>query len=151
MMILSGFRTRDADKNVVQGRLHHLEPADTRLCDNRGEELLGIFTTLQEQFLDLPQVGHPFDSGQAFEDGFITTIYLDAKTYLVYKVKQKAPNQMGMEVDQEVFTTDYKKVDGIMIAHEMRILEDGEEAYAMIFSEVAFNSGLEDSFFKKEE
>lgn len=88
---------------------------------------------------------------QAFEDGFITTMYLDTKTYLVYKVKQRAPNQMGVEVDQEVFTTDYKKVEGMMVAHEMRIMQDGEEFLTMIFTEVAFNKGLEDSLFKKEE
>ena len=88
---------------------------------------------------------------QAFEDGFITTMYIDAKTYLMYKAKSKAPNQMGVEVDQEVFTTDYRKVEGIMVAHEMRIMQEGEEFLTMIFTEVAFNTGLEDSFFKKEE
>jgi hypothetical protein len=88
---------------------------------------------------------------QAFEDGFITTMYIDAKTYLVHKAKSRTPNQMGVEVDQEVFMTDYKKVDGIMIAHEMRIIQDGEEFLTMTFTEVAFNTGLEDSFFKKEE
>lgn len=88
---------------------------------------------------------------QAFEDGFITTMYIDAKTYLVHKAKSRTPNQMGAEVDQEVFMTDYKKVDGIMIAHEMRIIQDGEEFLTMVFTEVAFNAGLEDSFFKKEE
>lgn len=88
---------------------------------------------------------------QAFEDGFSTTMYIDAKTYFVYKIKSKAPNQMGVEVDQEVFTTDYRKVEGLMVAHEMRIIQDGEEFLTMIFTEVAFNTGLEDSFFKKEE
>lgn len=88
---------------------------------------------------------------QAFEDGFSTTMYIDAKTYLMYKIKSKAPNQMGVEVDQEVFTTDYRKVEGMMVAHEMRIIQDGEEFLTMIFTEVAFNTGLEDSLFKNEE
>jgi len=88
---------------------------------------------------------------QAFEDGFSTALYIDAKTYLVFKAKSKAPNQMGVEVDQEVFTTDYRKVEGMMVAHEMRILQDGEEFLTMIFTEVSFNTGLEDSLFKKEE
>lgn len=88
---------------------------------------------------------------QTFEDGFTSTLYVDAKTYLVLKTKSRGPNQMGVEVDQEVFTTDYKKVDGIMVAHEMRILQEGEEFLTMIFTEVNFNTGLEDSLFKKEE
>ena len=88
---------------------------------------------------------------QAFEDGFSATLYIDAKTYLVHKTKSKAPNEMGMEVDQEVFSTDYRKVEGIMVAHEIRILQDGAEFITMTFTEVAFNTGLEDSFFKKEE
>jgi len=88
---------------------------------------------------------------QAFEDGFSTTMYIDAKTNFVYKIKSKVPNQMGVEVDQEVFTTDYRKVEGIVVAHEMRIIQDGEEFLTMIFTEVVFNTGLEDSFFKKDE
>lgn len=88
---------------------------------------------------------------QAFEDGFSTTMYIDAKTNFVYKIKSNVPNQMGVEVDQEVFTTDYRKVEGLMVAHEMRIIQDGEEFLTMFFTEVAFNTGLEDSFFKKEE
>lgn len=88
---------------------------------------------------------------QVFEDGFSATMYIDAKTYLMYKTKSKAPNQMGIEVDQEVFTTDYRKVEGMMVAHEMRIMQDGEEFLTMIFTEVAFNTGLEESLFKKEE
>ncbi len=88
---------------------------------------------------------------QVFEDGFSATMYIDAKTYLMYKTISKAPNQMGIEVDQEVFTTDYRKVEGMMVAHEMRIMQDGEEFLTMIFTEVAFNTGLEESLFKKEE
>ena len=88
---------------------------------------------------------------QAFEDGFSATLYIDAKTYLVHKTKSKAPNEMGMEVDQEVFSTDYRKVEGKMVAHEIRILQDGAEFITMTFTEVAINTGLEDSLFKKEE
>lgn len=88
---------------------------------------------------------------QAFEDGYTSTLYVDAKTYLVFKTKSRGPNQMGVEVDQEVFTTDYRKVNGIMVAHEMRILQEGEEYLTITFTDVAFNTGLEDSFFKKEE
>ena len=89
---------------------------------------------------------------QSFEDGFSSTMYVDAKTFLVFKIKQKAPNLMGgFEVDQEVFSSDYRKVEGIMIPFETKIMQDGEEVLTMSFTEVTFNTGLEDSFFKKEE
>ncbi len=87
---------------------------------------------------------------QTFEDGFTMTLYIDTATGLLYKSKSKGTSIMGMEVDQEVFVSDYKKVDGLMMAHEMRIIQDGEEAIAMTFTDVKFNSGLEDSLFKKE-
>jgi len=87
---------------------------------------------------------------QAFADGYKATLYIDAKTYLLYKSKSRAPNMIGIEADQEVFTSDYRKVDGLMMPFAMRILQDGEEAISMAFTEVKFNTGLEDSFFKKE-
>jgi outer membrane lipoprotein-sorting protein len=88
---------------------------------------------------------------QAYDDGHKETLYLDAKTYLVYKTKSMSANMAGVQVDTESFVSDYKKVDGLMVWHSMRIVQEGEESMVMTFTEVAFNSGLEDSFFKKEE
>jgi outer membrane lipoprotein-sorting protein len=87
---------------------------------------------------------------QTFEDGFTSTLYIDTKTDLLYKSKSKGTSVMGMEVDQEVFVSDYKEVGGLLVAHTMRIIQDGEEAIIMTFTDVKFNSGLEDSFFKKD-
>jgi len=86
---------------------------------------------------------------QTFEDGFTMTLYIDTKSDLLYKSASKGTSIMGMEVDQEVFVSDYKEVEGLMIAHTMRIIQDGEEAITMTFTDVKFNSGLEDSLFKK--
>ncbi len=86
---------------------------------------------------------------QVFEDGFTMTLYIDTATDLLYKSASKGTSIMGMEVDQEVFVSDYKEVDGLMMAHTMRIIQDGEEAITMAFTDVKFNSGLEDSLFKK--
>jgi outer membrane lipoprotein-sorting protein len=57
---------------------------------------------------------------------------------------------MGVEVETESFTTDYQKVDGIMVAHTMTTYQDGEEFMTMTLTEINFNSGLEDSMFKME-
>ncbi len=88
---------------------------------------------------------------QAYDDGEKETLYLDAKTYLLYKSKSMSANMAGIEVDTETFTSDYKKVDGLTLAHSMRIVQEGEESMVMTFTEATFNTGLEDSFFKKEE
>ena len=88
---------------------------------------------------------------QAYDDGHKETLYLDAKTYLLYKTKGMSANMAGIQVDTESFVSDYKKVDGLMVWHTMRIVQEDEESMVMTFTEVAFNTGLEDSFFKKEE
>jgi outer membrane lipoprotein-sorting protein len=48
----------------------------------------------------------------------------------------------------ETITGDYKKVDGLLIAHSMTQYQDGQEYMRMTISKVTFNSNLEDSFFK---
>lgn len=85
---------------------------------------------------------------QTTEDGHKTTIYLDPQTYLTYKTKGTALGQAGVEVMAETITTDYKKVDGLLIAHSMTEYQDGQEFMRMTMTKVVFNSNLEDSFFK---
>jgi outer membrane lipoprotein-sorting protein len=85
---------------------------------------------------------------QTTSDGHKTTIYLDPATYLTYKTKGTALGQAGVEVMAETITTDYKKVDGLLLAHSMTQYQDGQEFMRMTMTKVAFNSNLEDSFFK---
>ena len=84
---------------------------------------------------------------QSFPDGYKLTMYVDSKTYLVYKTIS-IENQMGVEIEAESFLSDWKKVEGTMMPFAVKILYDGEEAVAMTFTEVKYNTGLEDSFFK---
>ena len=85
---------------------------------------------------------------QTFADGHKATIYVDAKTYLVYKTKSTNLNQVEAEVESESFESDYKKVEGVMVAHSIVIFQDGQEFLRLTVSEVSFNSDLEDSLFK---
>ena len=87
---------------------------------------------------------------QAYDDGHKEIMYLDAQTYLIYKIKTMSANLSGIQVETENFLSDYKKVDGVTLWHSMRIVQEGADAMVMNFSEVTFNSGLEDSLFKKE-
>ncbi len=88
---------------------------------------------------------------QTFSDGHKATLYIDPKTYLTYKSKSTTVNQMGVEVEQETFESDFKKVEGMTIAYSIVIFQDGEEFMKLALSEVTFNTGLEDSLFKMEE
>lgn len=83
-----------------------------------------------------------------YPDGFKATLYVDAETYLTYKAKVKTMGPMGYEVEAEQFTSDYKKVDGMTIAHSMVSFIEGEEFMKVTVTGVKFNTGLEDSFFK---
>jgi len=86
---------------------------------------------------------------QTYSDGFKATLYIDPETYLTYKSKSKTLDQSGTEVESESISSDYKKVDGVMVAHSITIFQAGQEFMKMTFTSVKFNAGLEDSFFKK--
>lgn len=87
---------------------------------------------------------------QTFPNDEINTMYIDTKTYLLYLVKQKGTDMMGSPVDQEQFISDYQKVDGVLAAHSMTVLQGGEEFAIFVMTEIKYNSGLEDSLFAKE-
>jgi outer membrane lipoprotein-sorting protein len=88
---------------------------------------------------------------QTFSDGHKATHYIDPKTYLTYKTKTTTANQMGVEVEQETFESDFKKANGLTIAYTIIIFQGGEEFMKLTLSDVSFNSGLEDSLFKMNE
>lgn len=88
---------------------------------------------------------------QTYSDGHKTTHYIDPETYLTYKTKTTALNQMGIEVETESFMSDYKKVEGMMIPHSIITFQEGEEFMQITVTEVSFNTGLEDSLFKMSE
>jgi outer membrane lipoprotein-sorting protein len=85
---------------------------------------------------------------QIFADGHKVSIYLDSETFLPIKSQATDTNQMGAEVQAETYYTEYKKVDGMPVAHKISIFQDGQEFMHINVVEVDFNSGLEDSFFK---
>jgi len=86
-----------------------------------------------------------------YSDGYKAAIYVDSKTYLTYKIKGLSLDMMEVEVDTETVMSDYKKVDGAMIPHTMVIIQNGEEFMTITIAEASFNTGLEDSLFKKSE
>jgi hypothetical protein len=84
-------------------------------------------------------------------DGYTISIYIDPETYLIYMMKQDSFDEMMTEIVEETITSDYKKVEGAMIAHVLTAFRDGIEFGTLTVTDVDFNSGLENTFFKKEE
>lgn len=87
---------------------------------------------------------------QTYPDGFEATLYLDTETYLIFKSRAKTTGPMGGEVEVEQFQSDYRKVNGMLIAHAIVAYVSGEEVQKVTLDKVSFNTGLEDSLFKKD-
>lgn len=85
---------------------------------------------------------------QTFKDGTKNTILLDGASFLPYRTRTKALNQMGVEALSETVMTDYKSVEGMQVPHALTIYQDGQEFMKMTVNKVSFNAGLEDAFFK---
>ena len=85
---------------------------------------------------------------EAYPDGFKATLYVDSKTYLVFKIKGKTSGPSGEEVEFEQFQSDYKKVNGLLIAHSTVTYSRGKEIQKITLEEAISNTGLEDSLFK---
>jgi len=86
-----------------------------------------------------------------YPDGFDTTLYIDGKTFLIYKTQAVAPNMMtGMDSDVETLFADYKELQGTMISYSFTQFIDGEEFMIFTMEEIKYNSNLEDSLFKKD-
>ncbi len=85
-----------------------------------------------------------------YPDDFKITMYVDTTTFLPYKTVATIVDALGAEHEVEQFQSDYKTVNGLVMAHSMSQVVDGIEAVALTVTEVTFNTGLEDSLFVME-
>ncbi len=89
-----------------------------------------------------------FVLSQNFPDGFKASFLIDPETFLMYKTKVTSKNEIGEEVEVETIFTEYKNIEGILIAHKLVTYQDGSEFMKMEITKVEFNTGLEDQWFK---
>jgi len=86
---------------------------------------------------------------QHFADGFEATLYIDGETYLTTKSEALTLDpQTGVEVLVETLQSDYKEVEGTVVAHSIISYRDGEEYMVSTLTDVNYNTGLKDSLFK---
>jgi len=79
--------------------------------------------------------------------GSVRYIYLDAETYLEIKVESKR-NVRGTEMETESYISDYKDVDGLMMAHAMESGAKGSpQRQKMVIEKVELNPEAPDSIF----
>jgi outer membrane lipoprotein-sorting protein len=87
---------------------------------------------------------------QKYPEDYTVTMYVDAQTYLLYKTKSTSLNQLEAEVESETITSDYKKVEDLLMPHSITIFQDGQEFMKMTITEITFNTDMEDSLFQKD-
>ena len=85
---------------------------------------------------------------ESFADGFKATLYVDPETYLTFKTKAKTKAPLLGEAEIDQINSDYKKVNGMIIAHSIVSYTNGQEYTRITISKVSLNTGLDDSLFK---
>lgn len=84
---------------------------------------------------------------QTYEDGFQMTMYIDPDTYFSHQVKSNVANQFGGRSDVVQILADFKKEDGMVMAHSITTFMDGEEYVRITIAEAKLNTGVEESLF----
>ena len=81
------------------------------------------------------------------KDGDIRYNYLDAKNFLELKVIAKIKRQ-GTEIDAETYYSEYKEVDGIMMAHSFETKRGGTTISQITMNNIELNSEMDNALFK---
>ena len=86
---------------------------------------------------------------QTYADGFKATLYVNCDTNLITKTAGMVNTGVG-EIEFEQVASDYKKVNGLMVAHKVTTYVNGVESRVIKITDVQYNTGLEDSLFSME-
>lgn len=82
-------------------------------------------------------------------NGDTATVWLDAATYLEFKRTQAGPVAGAMK-DLDIFTSDYRVVDGIKVPHKIEIgLSGAKEKMSILVDKVELNPRIDASRFAK--
>ena len=84
---------------------------------------------------------------QIYSDGDKAILYVDSETYLISRIKGNILDEMMVEVETETILSDYKSVNGYIMAHKMTSYLHGKEYMRLVFSKVKLNTGMKDYLF----
>lgn len=82
--------------------------------------------------------------------GKTDTYYVDAATGLILKVRSKEKMQ-GAEVEMETVLSNYKEVNGIMTAHAIDRLINGQPFIQIVLDRVEYDAAVDDAMFSMPE
>jgi hypothetical protein len=77
------------------------------------------------------------------------SLFFDKDTGLLLKSQGKSKDAMIGEFKAENFYSDYKKVNGIMIAHKVKVMRNGEGFMEMEMTSVTLSEKIDDKEFTK--
>ena len=83
---------------------------------------------------------------KSYKDGQNSKMYYDTKTHLPMISKSTRETAQGSMKMKLVFSN-YKKVDGIMTAHNMSQFGNGQKTVEIIFEKVEYNKKIDDKIF----
>lgn len=75
------------------------------------------------------------------------SLFFDKETNLLVKMKRKAKDDTGAEVEEESFFTDYKEVQGVQVPHKGSVKRDGKEFMKFEMSNVKLLEKVDDKEF----
>ncbi len=82
------------------------------------------------------------------KDGRIVVFFLDSDSFIELKTEMIKKKKDGKETVFESYMGDYKQVNGMMIAHSIKIKVNGIDMGNMIIESIKFNQPLESNLFK---
>ncbi len=86
---------------------------------------------------------------ETWADGHKITFFLDPETSLPYKTETRTLDESGAEVDAEIYSSNYQKAGGTMVAFSIRLLTNGAESRRTTVTAVAYNTNLDDALFTR--
>jgi outer membrane lipoprotein-sorting protein len=79
--------------------------------------------------------------------GDVQELYIDCKSFLELKMSSKR-HQDGRQVVSDEYYSDYKPVNGLMMAHSIESRTDGEAEDTIVIDKIEMNVDIDDSIFK---
>lgn len=81
------------------------------------------------------------------KNGDVIFIYIDCQSYLELKASAKRKEQ-GKEFVEDEYYSDYKPVNGVMVAHSIETRVNGQPEDQITFDKVEVNVAIDDAIFK---
>ena len=81
------------------------------------------------------------------KEGKVSYIFIDAKSFLEVKSSDIIKRQ-GIEAEVEVYYSDYKAVNGVMLPHSFEGRAKGQPAYQIVIQKIETDVQMDDVLFK---